>query len=209
MKNEPLFKVVVVAGLGALVLALASVAHASDPKEITSTGTYTTSKGATGTTSSVTTRSQGVVTRQGSWTNASGGTGTWQSQATWNKDAKTASISGSATRPDGAKTSWQATATRTAPGSISETGTVTRANGKQSTFAATDTRVGPGSWDKRETITTADGKTIGRNVETSVADGKGTRSVTTTLPGGDTLTRTESFTQVVSAAPATPTPPVP
>ncbi len=198
MKNEPLFKVVVAAGFGALVLAFASAAHASDAKEITTSGTYTTSQGGSGTCSSVTTRSDAVVSRQGSWTNAAGRTGTWQSQAIWNKDTGTATLTGSATRPNGAKTSWQATETRTAPGSISETGTVTHANGKQSTFTATDTRVTLESWNRRETITTAGGKTLERTVETAVADGKGTRIVTTTLPGGDILTRNATFTRTVS-----------
>ncbi len=202
MKNDPLFKVIVAAGFAALVLAFGSAARASDTKEITSTGTYTISQGASGTTSSATTRGQGVVTRQGSWTNAAGGTGTWQSKAVWDKDTKTATISGSATRPNGAKTSWQATATRTAPGSVSETGTVTRANGKQSTFTATDTRVAPGGWNRQETITTAGGKTIERDVETSVANGRGTRNVTTTLPGGNTITRNATFTRTDSPASA-------
>jgi hypothetical protein len=202
MKNEPLFKVVVAAGIAALILAFASPAHASDGKEITSTGTYTTSQGGSGTASSVTSRSQGVVNRQGSWTNAAGGTGTWQSQAVWDKDSKTAAISGSATRPNGVKTSWQATATRTAPGTISEKGTITHGNGKQSTFTSTDTKVAPGSWDKQETITTADGKTIGRTVDTSLAGGNGTRNVTTTLPDGSTLTRNVTFTRTVAPLPA-------
>jgi hypothetical protein len=200
MKNEPLFKVVVAAGFAALVLAFASAAHAADTKEITTAGTFTSSQGASGTTSSVTTRGAGVVTRQGSWTNAAGGTGTWQSQSIWDKDTKTATITGSATRPNGSKTSWQATATRTAPGSISEAGTVTHANGKQSTFTSTSNRVGPGAWSKHETITTAGGKIIQRTVDTSVADGKGTRNVTTTLPDGDILTRNATFTRTISAA---------
>lgn len=205
MKNEPLFKVVVAAGLAALVLAFTNAAHASDGKEITRTGTYTTSEGGSGSASSVTTRSPRVVNRQGSWTNAAGGTGTWQSQTLWNKDTKTATVSGSATRPNGAKVSWQATETRTAPGAISEKGTLIRGNGQQSTFTATDTRVGPGTWDKQEVITTADGKTIDRTVDTSVANGKGTRTATTTLPDGRTVTREASFTQTLSTPPA-PTP---
>jgi hypothetical protein len=207
MKNEPLFKFIVAAGFAALVLAFASAARASDDKDITSTGSYTTSRGSSGTTSSSTLRSQGVVTRQGSWTNAAGRTGSWQSQATWDKDKKTASISGSATRPDGAKTTWQATRSRTAPGTISESGTITRENGKQSTFTATDTRVAPGSWDKQETITNADGKTLQRSVETAVADGKGTRKVTTTFPDGDTFTRNVTFARAPAQVPAPPASP--
>jgi hypothetical protein len=202
MKNDPLFKLIVAAGIAALVLAFASPAHAADGKEISTTGTFTTSQGVSGTTSSVTTRAQGVVTRQGSWTNASGGTGTWQSQATWDKDSQTATVSGSATRPNGARTSWQATETRTAPGMVTEKGTFTRANGKQSTFTSTESRVSPGVWNKKETITTADGRTIDRTVDSSVANGKGTRTVTTTLPDGTTFTWNTSFTRTVSPLPA-------
>jgi hypothetical protein len=202
MKNEPLFKVIVAAGFAALVLAFASAAHAADGQQITRTGTYTTSKGGSGTDSSVTTRSQGVVTRKGSWTNAAGGVGTWQSQTTWDKDAKTATISGSATRPNGVTTSWQATATRTSPGVLSEKGTLIRGNGAQSTFAAIETKDGPGSWNKQETITTAGGKTIQRSAATSVADGKGTRTATTTLPDGSVITRNATFTRAVSLVPA-------
>jgi hypothetical protein len=201
MENEPLFKIVAAAGLAALILAFASSAHAADATEITRTGTNTTSQGVSGTSSSVTSRSPGGANRQGSWTNAAGGTGTWQSETTWNKDTRTATITGSATKPDGAKTAWQATATRTAPGAVSEKGMITQANGRQSTFTATDSKVASGSWERRETITTADGKTIERNVETSVANGKGSRRVTTTLPDGRTLTRDATFTQTVSPAP--------
>jgi hypothetical protein len=202
MKNEPLFKYVAAAGLAALVLAFAGSAHALDSGEVTRSGTYTTSRGASGTTSSVTTRSDGVVTRQGSWTNASGGKGTWQSQSTWDKETKTATITGSATRPNGATVSWQATATRTAPGLISEKGTITRANGKQSTFTGTRTRLAPGSWDKEETITTAGGATIHRSVTSTVAEGKGTRTVKTTLPDGTIVTKSETFTEDGPAAPS-------
>lgn len=209
MKNEPLFKFVAIAGLAGVVLSFAGAAPAGAAgptgKEVTRTGTYTTSRGGSGTASSVTTRSQGVVNRQGSWTNAAGGTGKWQSQAAWDKSTGTASITRSATRPDGTRTSLQATATRTTPGVVTEKGTITTAGGKQETFAATRTRLAPGSWEKREVITTADGKTIERTVDTLVANGKITRSVTITLPGGATVTRNASFTQAVSPLP-TPSP---
>ena len=68
MKNEPLFKIIAIAGLASVFLAFASAAHAAG-KEITRTGTYTTSRGGSGTMSSVTTRSNGVVSTQGTWTN--------------------------------------------------------------------------------------------------------------------------------------------
>jgi len=206
MKNEPLFKFVAIAGLAGVVLSFAggAPAGAAGPtgREVTRTGTYTTSRGGSGTASSVTTRFPGVVNRQGSWTNAAGGTGKWQSQAAWDKSTGTASMTGSATRPDGAKTTWQATATRTAPGVLTEKGTITTAGGRQETFTATRTRLAPGNWEKKEVITAADGKTILRTVDILVANGRVTRSVTITLPGGATVTRNASFTRAVSPLPA-------
>ena len=74
---------------------------------------------------------------------------------------------------------------RTAPGSISSKGTITLSNGKTITYTGTDTRTAPGTWDKSQVLTTASGKTIDRSVDTTVANGQGTRVVaTTTLPSG-------------------------
>ncbi len=204
MKNEPLFKIIAIAGIAGVFLAFASAAHAAG-KEITRTGTYTTSRGGAGTLSSVTTRSGGVVNRQGTWTNAAGGSGSWQSQANWNKATQTAAVSGSVTRPNGAITTWQGTDVRTAPGVVTESGTLTRANGTQATYTATDTKVAPGTWDKTEVVTGANGKTIDRTVQTTVDGNSGSRSVSTTLPNGQTVTRDAVFTQTVSPLPA-PTP---
>ena len=83
---------------------------------------------------------------------------------------------------------------------INGSGTITQANGKKATYTSTDTRVAPGSWDKSQVITTASGKTIDRTVDTSVANGKGTRTVTTTGPNGQTVTRDATFNQSVNGA---------
>jgi hypothetical protein len=207
MKNNPLFILVAAATVGGLLTTFAGAAHASDGTVITRTGTYTTSTGGSGTMSSVTDRSQGVVSRQGRWTNASGAKGSWQTQTTWNPSNHTAAISGSATNPKGGTRSWTATAERTAPGTFTEKGTFTTPDGKTGSFTATRTKISGGSWDKQEVITTADGKTINRDVRTSVANGSGTRTVTTNLPDGRTVTRNVSFTQTVSNSPeAAPTP---
>jgi hypothetical protein len=186
---------VVTAGAPAGVfLAFASAAHAAG-KEITRTGTYTTSRGGSGTMSSVTTRSNGVVSTQGTWTNASGATGTSQSQATWNKSTQTAAVSGSVTKPNGSASSWQGTDVRTAPGTITGSGT-------QATYSMTDTKVAPGTWDKSEVVTNANGTTVDHNVTTTVSGTSGTRAATTTLPNGRTETRTTTFTQTVTPLPA-------
>jgi len=142
------------------------------------------------------------VQRKGTWTNAAGGTGTVQSQRNWNKATGTATISGSETRPNGKTSTWQGTAVRNGPGSVSASGTITTANGKQDTFTSTDTKVAPGTWDKQQVITTASGKTIDRSVDTTVADGKGTRTVTTTLPNGQVVTRDASFSQTTTQTPS-------
>ena len=202
MKNEPLFKFVAIAGIASVFMAFASAAHADGGKAITRAGTYTTSRGGSGTMSTVTTRSNGVVSKQGSWTNASGGTGTWQSQANWNKASQTATVNGSATTPKGATTTWLGTEARTAPGTITERGTLTKANGTQATYSATNTKVAPGTWDKTEVITNANGTTTQRTVDTTVNGSSGTRTVTTTLPNGQTETRNASFTQTVAQIPA-------
>ena len=81
-------------------------------------------------------------------------------------------------------------------------GTITQANGKKDSYTTTSTRVAPGSWDKNEVITTASGRTIDRTVDTSVANGKGTKTVTTTGPNGQTVTRNAAFSQNVTTAPA-------
>lgn len=207
MKPSPFFNLLATAAIAASVPMLVSPARASDDQTtVTRKGSYTTSNGGSGTASSVTTRSNGNVAKSGTWTNAAGGTGSFQSQRTFNKATQTGTFSGSATRPNGATTAWAGTTVRNAPGSISSKGTITLANGKQDTFTSTDTRVAPGSWDKQQVITTASGKTIDRSVDTTVANGQGTRTVTTTLPDGQTETRNASFTQTVSTAPvATPT----
>jgi hypothetical protein len=206
MKYQPLLKLLAAAG----ALALATVARADDtpnPKEVTRKGSYTTSLGGSGTATSTTARGSGVVNRQGNWTNAAGGAGKWQSQTVWNKGTNTATVNGSATRPNGNTSTWQGTAVRTAPGVIAGKGTITLANGKQVTYASTDTRVAPGSWDKQEVITTPNGKTIDRTIDTSVADGNGTRTATTTLPDGKTVTTNGTFTQTVSTqSGSSPTP---
>lgn len=201
MKNHPLPKIVAVAGLACVILSLANVARAEDEKVIKRDGTYTTSKGGSGKTSSTTTKANGVVTRQGTWTNAAGGTGTKQSQTVWNKSGQAATVNGSVTRPNGATSTWQGTKERTSPGVVQGSGTITQANGKKDTYTSTATKVAPGTWDKNEVITTSNGKTIDRTVDTSVVDGKGTRTVTTTGPNGQTVTRDASFNQSVSTAP--------
>jgi hypothetical protein len=203
MKYQPLLKLLAVAG----ALALANVARADDAKEVTRKGTYATSLGGSGTATATTVRGSGVVNRQGNWTNAAGGTGKWQSRAVWNKGTNTATVSGSATRPNGNTSTWQGTAVRTAPGVIAGKGTITLANGKQATYSSTDTRVAPGSWDKQEVITTAGGKTIDRAIDTSVANGNGIRTATTTLPDGKIVTTNGTFTQTVSTqSGSSPTP---
>jgi len=64
--------------------------------------------------------------------------------------------------------------------------------------------VAPGTWDKNQVITTASGKTIDRSVDTTVANGVGTRTVTTTGPNGQTVTRDDTFKQTTSTVPVTP-----
>jgi len=206
MNRSPLFSLIALAAVAGSALVPANSARAADENKdktttVTRAGTYTTSKGGSGTTSSVTTRSNGTSQTRGTWTNASGGTGTVQSQRTCNPTTHSANFSGSVTRPNGATSTYQGTAVRTAPGSISASGTITTASGKQDTFTSTDTRVAPGTWDKQQVITTASGKTIDRSVDTSVVDGKGTRTVTTTLPNGQVVTRDASFSQTVAQTP--------
>jgi len=202
MKSSLLPKVVAATGLACLVLALANISRADDDeKVIKREGTYTTSKGGSGKTSSTTTKANGVVTRQGTWTNAAGGTGMKQSQTIWNKSNQTAAVNGSMTRPNGATATWQGTKARTAPGVIQGSGTITQANGTKDTYRSTDTRVAPGAWDKNEVITTANGRTIDRSVDTTVIDGKGTRTVTTTGPNGQAVTRNADFNQSVTTVP--------
>lgn len=203
MKNEPLFKFIAIAGIASVFLAFASAAKAGEKeRETTRTGSYTTSKGGSGTISSTTTRANGVVKKQGSWTNAAGGTGSWQSQTTWDKSTKTATVDGSATRPNGSSTTWQGTKAVTAPGTISGSGTITRPNGATASYQSTDTRVAPGTWDKNTVITNANGTTVDRSVQTTVSGTSGTRVETTTLPDGKTVTRDSSFTQTESTVPA-------
>jgi hypothetical protein len=206
MKSSSPLLLVVFTALTGVAMAIATSAQAADGQETITQrdGTYTTSKGGSGTTSSVTTRSNGNVQHSGTWTNAAGGKGSVQSQRTYNKATQSANFSGSVTRPNGKTSSYQGTAVRTAPGSIASQGTITQANGKQDSFTATNTKVAPGSWDKQEVITTANGKTIDRSVDTSVANGQGTRTVSTTLSDGQTVTRNGQFNQTVSTAPAAP-----
>jgi hypothetical protein len=207
MKSSSHLILVVCAAITGFATAIANPAQAADDQEtLKRQGTYTTSNGGSGTANSVTTRSNGNVQRSGSWTNAAGGKGTFQGQRTYNKATQSANFSGSVTRPNGKTSTYQGTASRTAPGVISSGGTITQANGKQDTFTATNTRVAPGSWDKQEVVTTANGKTIDRSVDTSVVAGQGTRTVSTTLPDGQTVTRNAAFTQTVSTAPAAPSP---
>jgi hypothetical protein len=204
MKNDPLFPVVAAAILAGMLVAFATPARAADDTEINRKGTYTTSNGGSGTTASTTTRGNGTVNRQGTWTNAAGGTGNWQSRRTWNAANQTATLNGSVTRPNGTTATVQGTAVRTAPGTFTDKGTITLSNGKQITYSGTDTRVAPGTWDRQTAITTASGKTVDRNVVTSVSGGAGTRTATTTLPSGQTVTTNSSFTQTTTVAPATP-----
>jgi hypothetical protein len=206
MKFSPHLLLVVFTAITGVAMAIATPAQAADDQETITkrNGSYTTSTGGSGTASSVTTRQNGNVQRNGTWTNASGGTGSFQSQRTYNKATQSASFGGSVTRPNGKTSTYQGTAVRTAPGVVSSKGTITQANGKQDTFTSTDTRVAPGVYDKQQVITTANGQTVDRSVQTSVANGQGTRTVTTTLPDGQTVTRNGQFTQTVSTAPATP-----
>jgi hypothetical protein len=207
MKTDPLFPIVAAAILAGALLAFANPARAANDTEIDRKGTYTTSNGGAGTTASTTTRSNGAVNRQGTWTNASGGTGTWQSQRTWNPASQTATVNGSATRPNGVTSTLQGTATRTAPGAFTGKGTITLSNGKQYTYSGTDTRTAPGTWERQTTVTTPAGKTVDRNVVTSVSGGNGTRTATTTLPNGKTATNNSAFTQTtMTTASAAPTP---
>jgi hypothetical protein len=161
-------------------------------------GTYSNSLGGSGTGSSTTTLGKGVANTKGTWTNAAGKTGAWQGQRSWNRATQTGTFSGTATRPNGATSTWQGTSTRTAPGVISSGGTITLANGKQVTFKSTDTRTAPGTWDNQQVITTASGKTIDRTVNTTVSGGNGNSVATSTFPSGQTVSSSLSYDQTVS-----------
>ncbi|HEY1763728.1 MAG TPA: hypothetical protein VGF85_02315 [Opitutaceae bacterium] len=206
MKFSPQLLLVVFTAITGVAMAIATPAQAADDQEtiIKRNGSYSTSNGGSGTTSSVTTRSNGNVQRNGTWTNAAGGTGRFQSQRTHSRATRSAIVSGSVTRPNGKTSTYQGTAVRTAPGVVSSNGTITQANGKQDTLTATDTRLAPGTWLKQETITTADGKTIDRSVQTSVANAQGTRTVTSSLPDGRKVTQSAQFSQSPTTTPAPP-----
>ena len=128
MKFSPHLLLVVFTAITGVAMAIATPAQAADDQEtiIKRNGSYTTSKGGSGTTSSVTTRSNGNVQRNGNWTNAAGGTGSFQSQRTYNRVTQSANVSGSVTRPNGKTSTYQGTAVRTAPGVVSSNGTIPR-----------------------------------------------------------------------------------
>jgi hypothetical protein len=203
MKNLSLFRRLAAIAAVASTALLSATSHAEDAGAVIDRkGSYSTSDGASGTGSSTTIISKGAANTRGTWTNAAGGKGTWLSEHNWNRSTKTGTFSGSATRPNGATSSWQGTSARTAPGVISSGGTITLANGKVQTFKSTDTRVAPGSWDKQQVITTASGKTIDRTVDTTASGGNVTAVALTTLPNGQTVSSNASFVQTVSPAPA-------
>jgi hypothetical protein len=191
-----------IVALASLCICSATARAEDDAAVINRNGSYSTNNGATGTGSSTTTVTKGAASTKGSWTNAAGGKGTWQAQRNWNKSTQSGTFSGSATRPNGATSTWQGTSTRTAPGVVSSGGTITLANGKQETFKSTDTRVAPGSWDKQQVITTASGKTIDRTVDTTVSAGNGTWAAKSTLPDGQTVSSNASFSQAITPATA-------
>lgn len=163
-------------------------------------GSYTTSTGASGTGSSTTTLSRGGASTKGVWTNAAGGKGAWQSQDKWNKATKSGTFSGTATRPNGATSTWQGTSTKTAPGVFTSGGTVTLANGKQVTFKGTETRTAPGTWSGQQVITSPAGKTVDRNINTTVSPGSLNSTATSTLPNGQTASSTLTVQQTVTPA---------
>jgi hypothetical protein len=203
MKLHSLSRLLAAITAVASIAVLPATARAEDGGAVINRkGTYSTSNGASGTGSSTTTVSKGAANTKGAWTNAAGGKGTWLSQRSWNKSTQSGAFSGSATRPNGATSTWQGTTARTAPGVFSSGGTITLANGQQETFKSTDTRVAPGTWDKQQVLTTASGKTIDRSVDTTFSGGSGTSTATSTLPNGQTVSSTASFTQIVSPAPA-------
>jgi hypothetical protein len=191
-----------IAAAASLTILTAIARAEDDGAVINRKGSYSSSTGATGTGASTTTLTKGAASTKGSWTNAAGGKGTWQGQRNWNRATQSGTFSGSATRPNGATSTWQGTTTRTAPGVFSSGGTITLANGKQETFESTDTRVAPGTWDKQQVITTASGKTIDRTVDTTVSGGNGTWAAKSTLPNGQTVSSNASFTQTVTTASA-------
>jgi hypothetical protein len=203
MKFHSLSKLPAAIAAAASIVILSATARSDDGSAVINrNGSYSTSLGASGTGSSSTTVSKGAASTKGSWTNAAGGKGTWLSKRNWNKSTQSGTFSGSATRPNGATSTWQGTSTRTAPGVFSSGGTITLANGKQETFKSTDTRVAPGTWDKQQVLTTANGKTIDRAVDTTVSGGNGTSTATSTLPDGQTVSSNASFTQTITPATA-------
>jgi hypothetical protein len=201
MKTISLSRLLAATAAWASIEMLSGTAHADDATAVISRkGAYSASDGASGTGSSTTTLSKGAAKTTGAWTNAAGGKGTWLNQRNWNRSTQSGTYSGSATRPNGATSTWQGTTTRTAPGVFSSGGTITLANGKQVIVKSTDTRVSPGNWTNQQVITTPSGQTIDRTVDSTVTPGNVTSTATSTLPNGQTVSSNASITQTATLA---------
>jgi hypothetical protein len=182
MKNEPLFKLIGAAMLAAVILAFATAAKAAEPApagHALRDGTTVTVR-----------RSGGIETRTRSRSTPSGDQVVSESQRTWDKASRAATITGWSLRPDGTKLTFQKTVTRIAPGSFRETGTVTGPDGRQRSITATRTRVSPGMWQIQRTITDANGRTTEQTIMETRSRGLVTRMETIRHPDGSVTTRT-------------------
>jgi hypothetical protein len=211
--------------LSATVLLGALLAFASPAQAKTRSGTYTTSRGKSGSLTQTTTRSAGQVDRSSSLTNQNGQTAAKNSTRTFNQSAGTSAYNSTATGFNGKTATVNSSSSTNSDGSISTNGSRTGFNGKTESFAATKV---PGS-STTGTITGANGKTAsftstpvkdsdglghdatitGPNGQTASRDvynqknpdGSITRSVETTKPDGTTNTKTATLTPVQPPTP--------
>jgi len=130
----------------AVVFSVATSAVFAAPSHTRArTGTYSDSKGNSGTTSSSTTRSPGSRQHTSTWTNQDGQTGSHTKDSTWDKTTETGSFSSNTTLINGKSSARQGTVTETAPNTYQIQGTNTGLNGKASTFDLNKTKTDTGS----------------------------------------------------------------
>jgi len=189
-------------------------------------GSYSGSRGGSGTFQKNTSRSQGSVNKSSTWQNQKG-QGSYQADKTWDKDSKKGTYSSTSTTAGGKVVSRSGEITKTENGGFSKTGQVTTAKGQEINVQKDIVKNEDGTFSKSATYTGADGKTLevdknivktdqGREMtgtyssstgksgsmqsDTSVTDGVITKNKTLTNQDQKTWGRTTSTTREASTA---------
>jgi hypothetical protein len=145
--------------LVAIVGLLFSINSDCLARETSRSGSYSGSRGSSGTFEKNTSRSQGSVQKNSTWQNQKG-QGSTDTKKTWNKESKKGTYSSTATTTAGKTVSRSGDIAKTENGGFSKTGQVTTSKGQEINVQKDIVKNEDGTYSKEAIYTGTDGKTL-------------------------------------------------